>query len=60
MKRESIVYGQHSKNFLNGVASQLMFLEVEVDPAKHAAVFIPPPARGNEVKGLLLVMVSQV
>ena len=42
MKRESIVCGQHSKNFLNGVASQLMFLEVEVGSSEaRSGIYTP-------------------
>ena len=59
MKRESIVYGQHGKNFLNGVASQLMFLEVEVGSIEaRSGIYTPRRLGGTEVKGLLLVMVS--
>ena len=59
MKREGIAYGQHSKNFLNGVASQLMFLEVEVGSSEaRSGIYTPRRLGGLEVKGLLLVMVS--
>ena len=58
MKRESIVCGQHSKNFLNGVASQLMFLEVEVGSSEARSGIHTPRRLGAIERGLLLVMVS--
>ena len=59
IKRESIVYGQHGKNFLNGVASQLMFLEFEVGSSEaRSGIYTPRRLGAIEVKGLSLVMGS--